>query len=149
MHKTIIEKFPPRNPQQQQYQPRLFLDTAKKKISPIGSHYVILPPEEIPVANSLFISKINQKHDEGICSLSEDGPCSLPTVRMISRFSTCNQPYLCSFRRTRRTTITPARQRSNRLGKRRGISRVFGHGCSAPIGETTPRGDNFSSSFGS
>ena len=38
----------------------------------------------MPAADPLPISKINQEQDEGIRSPSKDGPCSLPTVHMIS-----------------------------------------------------------------
>ncbi len=82
MQKTIIGKFPPRNPQQQQLQPRH--GHGQNNLSPRESHYVILPPEEIPAADPLPISKINQEQDEGIRSPSKDGPYSLPTVHMIS-----------------------------------------------------------------
>ena len=83
MQKTIIGKFPPRNPQQQQQlQPRH--GQGQNNLSPRESHYVILPPEEMPAADPLLISKINQEQDEGIRSPSNDGPCSLPTVQMIS-----------------------------------------------------------------
>ena len=83
MQKTIIGKFPPRNPQQQQQlQPRH--GHGQNNLSPRESHYVILPPEEMPAADPLPISKINQEQDEGICSLSKDEPCSPPTAHMIS-----------------------------------------------------------------
>ena len=83
MQKTIIGKFPPRNPQQQQQlQPRH--GQGQNNLSPRESHYVILPPEEMPAADPRPISKINQEQDEGIRSPSKDGPCSLPTVHMIS-----------------------------------------------------------------
>ena len=83
MQKTVIGKFPPRNPQQQQqHQPRL--GHGQNNLSPRGSHYVILPPEEMPAAVPITINRINQEQDEEFCSLPEDGPCSLPTVRKIS-----------------------------------------------------------------
>ena len=94
MQKTIIGKFPPRNPQQQQqHQPRL--GHGQNNLSPVESHYVILPPETMPpAADPLIISKIYQAQSEGICAPSEDSPCSLPTVRMISSgsFTTISHP---------------------------------------------------------
>jgi hypothetical protein len=41
----------------------------------------------------LPISKINQEQDEGICSPSKDGPCSFPTVHMISSDSLSSISY--------------------------------------------------------
>jgi hypothetical protein len=94
MQKTIIGKFPPQNPpqQQQQHQPRL--GQGQNNYSPMGSNYVILPPEEMPAADPFLNSKINQEQDERKCSLLEDGPCSLPIVRMISSgsFSSTSHP---------------------------------------------------------
>ncbi len=58
--------------------------TRPKQSIPRESHYVILPPEEMPAVDPLLISKINQEQDKGIYSPSKDGPCSLPTAHMIS-----------------------------------------------------------------
>ena len=93
MQKTVIGKFPPQNPpQQQQHQPRP--GHGQNNYSPMGSNYVILPPVEMPAADPFLNSKINQEQDERKCSLLEDGPCCLPIVRMISSgsFSSTSHP---------------------------------------------------------
>ena len=53
----------------------------------MGSHYVILSPEDMPATDPFIICKINQQQERKDYSLSKDGPCSsllLITDRMIS-----------------------------------------------------------------
>jgi hypothetical protein len=110
----------------------------------------------MPAADLLIISKSNQEQDEGICSLSEDGPCSLPTVRMISSGSLSSISHPLSalplqFQAdpedddyTREAKEQAAWKAAAVMDGDRsggGILRIFGHECSAPIGETTPLPD--------
>jgi hypothetical protein len=160
MQKTIIGKFPPRNPQQQQQlQPRL--GHGQKNLSPRENHYVIQPPEEMPAADtgntsrnnvpnktllvgtflfSVLGKKINQKQDEGICSPSKDCPCSLPTVHMISSgsLSLISHPLSALPLQFQADPEDDDYIRSTGGTSGVGISRFFGHRCSTPISETTP-----------
>ncbi len=152
MQKTIIGKFPLEIPSSQ---PRL--GHGQNNLSLVESHYVILPPETMPpAADPLIISKIYQDQSEEICAPSEDSPCFLPTVRMISSGSltTISHPLSAlplqfqadpednDYTREAKEQAAweaAALMEAGRSGV--GISRVFGHGCSAPIGETTPHSD--------
>ena len=67
MQKTIIGKSPSSRSSSEQHQPRL--GHGQNNFFPMGrSYYVILPPDEMPAANPIITSEINQEQDERFSS---------------------------------------------------------------------------------